>query len=407
MLMRTKTAIVHDYLTQSGGAERVASALHSLFPSSPLYTSVYDAEETLPYFRGVDVRTSFLQRWPFSSNRAHKLALPFYPAAFEEFDFQDYDLVLSSSSSFAKGVITPPAACHISYCHTPSRFAWRQQEYLSQSRRGRALYPLLRGILSRLRSWDVESAQRPDYFIANSINVARRIRKYYRREVSAVIPPPVDTAKYAPVCPDQIGDHFLVVSRLVGYKRIDLAIDACNQIGAPLKIIGCGSDLGGLQRRAGPTIQFLGRLSDQEVAAEYARCRALIFPGEEDFGLTPVECMASGRPVVAFARGGALETVVDGHTGLLFRDQTPESLASALEQLSEISFSPAALCAHAAHFDLAVFNRRMLSFIEAAMNQHAEIYRQDKNSPDCFSIAPPRQGTLAMPPLNLSKLGGK
>ena len=405
MNQRTKTAIVHDYLTQSGGAERVASALHALFPSAPLYTSVYDAQATLPYFRGVDIRTSFLQRWPFSSNSVHKLALPFYPAAFEEFDFQDYDLVLSSSSSFAKGVITPPATCHVCYCHTPSRFAWRQQEYLSQSRRGRALYPLLRGMLSRLRSWDVESSQRPDYFIANSINVARRIRKYYRREVAAVIPPPVDTAKYTPVSPDQIGSHFLVVSRLVGYKRIDLAIDACNQIGAPLKIIGGGSDLGGLQRRAGPTIQFLGRLSDQEVAGEYARCRALIFPGEEDFGLTPVECMASGRPVVAFARGGALETVVDGHTGVLFRDQTPESLASALEQVSEISFSSAALRAHAARFDLAIFNSRMRSFLEAALDQHAELYSQDKNSPDCFSLALPRRGSMSMPNLNLSTLG--
>jgi len=402
---RTKTAIVHDYLTQSGGAERVASALHALFPSAPLYTSVYDAEETLPYFRGIDIRTSFLQRWPFSSNSVHKLALPLYPAAFEEFDFQDYDLVLSSSSSFAKGVITPPATCHVCYCHTPSRFAWRQQEYLSQSRRGRVLYPLLRGMLSRLRSWDVESGQRPDYFIANSINVARRIRKYYRREVAAVIPPPVDTAKYAPVSPDQVGDHFLVVSRLVGYKRIDLAIDACSRLGVPLKVIGGGSDLGGLRRRSGPTIQFLGRLPDHEVAAEYARCRALIFPGEEDFGLTPVECMASGRPVVAYARGGALETVVDGHTGVLFRAQTPESLASALTQVSEISFSPAALRAHAARFDLAVFNSRMLSFLEAALHQHEEIYSQDKNSPDSFSLAPPRQGNVSMPPLNLSTPG--
>ncbi len=405
---RTKTAIVHDYLTQSGGAERVAAALHALFPSAPLYTSVYDAKGTLPYFRGIDVRTSYLQRWPFSSNRLHKFALPLYPAAFEEFEFGDCDLVLSSSSSFAKGVITPPATCHVCYCHTPSRFAWRQQEYLSQSRRGRLLYPLLRGTLSRLRSWDVESGQRPDYFLANSLNVARRIRKYYRREVSAVIPPPVETAKYAPVSADQVGDHFLVVSRLVGYKRIDLAIDACNQLGATLRIVGGGPDMGGLRRKAGPTIQFLGRLPDHEVAAEYARCRAMIFPGEEDFGLTPVECMASGRPVVAFAAGGALETVVDGHTGLLFRAQTPESLAAALEQVAEIPFSPAALRAHAARFDIAVFNTRMMNFLESALHQHQELFCPEKNSPDCFSLAPPsltpHMAGATLPPLDLPSL---
>jgi len=404
---RTKTAIVHDYLTQSGGAERVAAALHSLFPSAPFYTSVYDAKATLPYFRGIDLRTSYLQKAPFASNRMHKFALPFYPAAFEEFDFQDYELVVSSSSSFAKGILTPPGTCHVCYCHTPSRFAWRQQEYLSQSRRGRLIYPLLRGMLSRLRSWDIESGQRPDYFIANSLNVARRIRKYYRREVAAVIPPPVDTAKYAPVSQDQVKDNFLVVSRLVGYKRIDLAIEACNLLQAPLRIVGGGPDIGGLRRKAGPTIQFLGRIPDHEVAAEYARCRALIFPGEEDFGLTPIECMASGRPVVAFAAGGALETVVDGHTGLLFRSQTAESLAEVLQKVPDISFSPAALRAHAARFDTSVFNSRMLHCLRAAFHQHQEVFCQEKNSPDCFSLAPPYLTGANLPSLNFPSVSGQ
>ena len=382
MNSRMKVAVVHDYLAQAGGAERVAAALHSLFPSAPLFTSVYDAKSTLPYFREVDIRASFLQRWPLSSQRMHKFALPLYPAAFEHFDFHSYDLVLSSSSSFAKGVITPPGTCHVCYCHTPARFAWRQREYLSQSRRGRLASFWLRGILGRLRAWDVISASRPDYYIANSMNVARRIRKFYRREVAAVIHPPVETSRYAPAPADEVGNHFLVVSRLVGYKRMDLAVDACNRLQVPLRVVGVGPDLAGLKRRAGPTIEFLGRLPDHEVAAQYARCRALIFPGDEDFGMTPVECAASGRPVVAFAAGGALETVVDGQTGVLFHAQNPDSLAGALQEVSAIAFAPEALREHARTFDIAVFKDRMGRFLEDALEEYRRIQRDDPGIED-------------------------
>ncbi len=341
-----------------------------MFPHAPLYTSVYDPSATLAYFRDIPIRTSFLQRWPLSSQRMHKLALPLYPTAFEHFDFNGFDLVLSSSSSFAKGVITPPQTCHICYCHTPARFAWRQHEYLSQSRRGRLMSLLLRGMLGRLRAWDEQSASRPDYYVANSYNVAQRIRKYYRRDVAAVIPPPIDTKRYAPVAPRQVGSHFLVVSRLVGYKRVDLAVEACNRLQVPLKIIGAGPDLAGLKRIAGPTIEFLGRLPDDAVAREYARCRALIFAGEEDFGMTPLECMASGRPVAAFAAGGALETVTDRETGVLFSAQTVDSLAAALANLRGTEFSPGCLQAHAARFGVSVFQDRMTRFIEGAVAQH-------------------------------------
>lgn len=365
-----KVAIVHDYLTQAGGAERVAATLHRLFPEALLYTSVYDPKSTLAYFDTVTVATSFLQRWPLSSQRMHKFALPLYPTAFEHFDLSAYDLVVSSSSSFAKGVITPPHTCHVCYCHTPARFAWRQHEYLSQSRRGRVMSLLLRNMLGRLRSWDIESAQRPDYYVANSYNVAQRIRKYYRRDVAAVIPPPIDTALYAPVAASEVGSHFLIVSRLVGYKRIDLAVHACNQLQLPLRIVGTGPDLAGLKRIAGPTIRFLGRLSDAEVAREFARCKALIFPGEEDFGMTPLECMASGRPVVAFAAGGALETVVDGETGILFQAQTPECLAAALQSVSAREWAPDALQKYAAQFGVEVFESRMMRFLEGALEQH-------------------------------------
>ncbi len=365
-----KVAIVHDYLTQAGGAERVAATLHQLFPASLLYTSVYDPKATLAYFDNVTVATSFLQRWPLSSQRMHKFALPLYPTAFEHFDLSSYDLVISSSSSFAKGVITPPQTCHVCYCHTPARFAWRQHEYLSQSRRGRVMSLLLRNMLGRLRSWDVESAQRPDYYVANSYNVAQRIRKYYRRDVAAVIPPPIDTALYAPVAAPEVGNHFLIVSRLVGYKRIDLAVHACNQLQLPLRIVGTGPDLAGLKRIAGPTVQFLGRLTDAEVAGEFARCKALIFPGEEDFGMTPLECMASGRPVVAFAAGGALETVVDGETGILFHAQTPECLSAALMAVSGVDWAPEALQKYAGQFGVQVFESRMMRFLEGAVEQH-------------------------------------
>lgn len=365
-----KTALVHDYLAQAGGAERVVIALHALFPEAPLYTSVYDPKATLAGFARMDVRTSFLQRWPLSSRRFHKLALPYYPAAFERFDFHGYDLVLSSSSSFAKGVVTPPETCHICYCHTPFRFVWRQQEYLRQRRGARVLTALMGSMIGKLRSWDVESAQRVDFFVANSYNVARRIRKFYRRDAAAVIYPPVETDNFAPVSAAEVGSHFLVVSRLLDYKRIDLAVEACNRLQLPLRIVGIGPDLAALKRKAGPTIQFLGRLSDKEVAAELARCRALIFPGEEDFGMTPVECMASGRPVVAYGAGGALETVIDGQTGLHFRDQDPDCVAAALQAITHLSFTPEALRAHARGFDTMVFEERMRCFIADALEEH-------------------------------------
>lgn len=383
-----KVAIVHDYLTQAGGAERVAATLHRLFPEALLYTSVYDPKSTLAYFDTVTVATSFLQRWPLSSQRMHKFALPLYPTAFEHFDLSAYDLVVSSSSSFAKGVITPPHTCHVCYCHTPARFAWRQHEYLSQSRRGRVMSLLLRNMLGRLRSWDIESAQRPDYYVANSYNVAQRIRKYYRRDVAAVIPPPIDTQRYAPAPPHEVGSHFLVVSRLVGYKRVDLAVEACSRLELPLRIVGAGPDLAGLKRIAGPTIEFLGRLSDAEVAREFARCRALIFAGEEDFGMTPLECMASGRPVVAFAAGGALETVTDGESGILFHTQTAASLAAALVSLSGAMFAPERLQEHAARFGLSIFQDRMTRFIEEAVAQHQSRLRTHYGIGPCRPEAP-------------------
>lgn len=359
----------------------MVAALHALFPAAPLYTSVYDPKATLACFAEMDVRTSFLQRSPLSTRRLHKLALSLYPLAFEQFDLTRYALVISSSSSFAKGVITSPETCHICYCHTPARFAWRQHEYLLQSRLTRLLAPWMRGLISGLRQRDFDSAQRVDSFVANSHNIAARIRKHYRREVDAVIYPPVETQRFKPALADEVGDHFLVVSRLVGYKRIDLAIEACNRLRVPLRIVGTGPERQALQRLAGPTVQFLGRLPDPQVAYEYARCRALIFPGEEDFGLTPVECMASGRPVVAYGRGGALETVVAGKTGVFFEEQTPEAVMEALQAVAAMRVSPEILQAEAFRFDTTVFAERMSAFVTRTLEQHRSLYQYHAERP--------------------------
>jgi len=366
----SKLALIHDDLLQAGGAEKVVAVLHDLYRDAPIYTSLYDPRSTLQAFRNADIRTSYLQHWPVASMRLHKLALAAYPLAFEDFDLSHYDVVLSSSSRFAKGVMTQPETCHICYCHTPARFFWRHHEYLSRSASTRLLAPFMRNMLSRLRTWDISSAQRVDFFIANSHNVAQRIRKYYRREPTAVIYPPIETRLYRPALREDVGSHFLVVSRLVGYKRIDLAIEACNRLRLPLRIVGGGPEEKLLRRIAGPTIQFLGRLSNAQVANEYARCKALIFPGEEDLGMTPLECMASGRPVVGYGRGGALETIIDGKTGLFFLEQTVDSLANALIEIQSMSVMPDMLAAHASRFDIAVFREQISRFVDWAVEEH-------------------------------------
>ena len=366
-------AIVHDYLAQAGGAERVVASLHDLVPKAPVYTSVYDANGTFDCFRDMDVRTSYLQRWPFSSRRLHKLALFLYPGAFESFDFSQYDLVISSSSSFAKGIITKPETCHVCYCHTPTRFAWHQQSYTEASWAKKAATPVMSQLMGSMRGWDLDAARRADYVIANSHNVARRIRKYYQRPVDAVIHPPVETSRFQSAPVEDVGDHFLVVSRLIGYKRIDLAIHACNRLGKKLRIIGTGPELASLQKRAGSTITFCGRLPDKEVTRELSTCQALIFPGDEDFGITPLEAMASGRPVVAYGCGGALETVIDGQTGLLFRKQSVESLCDALVRFDGVTFNPRALEEHARKFDTRQFHAAMRRFLVDAMADHREV----------------------------------
>jgi glycosyltransferase involved in cell wall biosynthesis len=368
-----QVALVHDYLNQMGGAEKVLLVLHDLFPQAPIYTSIYAPDRVDRRFREMDIHISFMQRLPLVKTH-HQPFLPLYPLAFEEFDLRAYDLVISDSSAFAKGVITRPDALHICYCHTPMRWAWNFGDYVEREQLGSLSKLALAPTLMLLRQWDYTSAARVNYFVANSPNVAARIAKYYRRE-SVYIPPPVETTRFA-VSPYP-KEYFLILSRLVPYKRIDLAIAAFNQLKLPLRIIGSGRDEQRLRRLAGPTIRFMGQQTSEEIAAQLAVCRALIFPGEEDFGITPLEAQACGRPVIAFGAGGALSSVVNGKTGLFFTPQTAEALAGVVAGFRDDYFDPLAIRRHALAFDTREFTRRFREFVETRIARHPALSSRD------------------------------
>ncbi|HAE83085.1 MAG TPA: glycosyl transferase [Ktedonobacter sp.] len=362
-----KVALVHDYLNQMGGAERVLMALHDIFPDAPIYTSIYDPQLVDPSFQKMDIRTSFMQKLPLVTKH-HQPYLPFYPFAMESLDLRGYDLVLSSSSAFGKGVITRPETTHICYCHTPMRWCWNYDEYVEREHLGKLARRVLPLLITGLRVWDQSSSMRVDHFIANSPVVAERIQKYYRRD-AVVIPPPVEAQRFTFDPETQVEEYFLIVSRLIPYKRLDIAIEACNKLQLPLVIVGSGRDLDRLKKMAGPTVRFMGRLSDEDVLYYYAHCRALLFPGEEDFGITPLEAQASGRPVIAYGAGGALASVVDGITGVFFQKQTVESLTVALASFDEHKYDPQVIRNHALEFDTPRFHRRILQFIEAKLDE--------------------------------------
>jgi glycosyltransferase involved in cell wall biosynthesis len=361
-----KVAVVHDWGNQVGGAEKVLLAIKELFPEAPVYMSIYDPAVMPEICRSWEIRTSFMDRLPLVK-RHHQSFLPLYPLAFEQFDLSEFDLVISNKSGFCHGIVTPPETLHIDYCLTPTRYVW---DYFSYARRegiGRLANFFLQPLLACLRAWDRLAADRVDHFVAISGQVQRRIRKYYRRD-STIIYPPVETGRFTPA--DSCDDYFLIVSRLIPYKRIDLAVQAFNQLGRPLKIVGDGRDRPALERAAGPHVEFLGRLPDDESVTLLQRCRAFIFPGHEDFGIAPLEANAAGRPVIAYRAGGALDTVVEGKTGLFFDEPTPESLAAAVRALDEANFEPAAIRQHALRFDKAAFQRELMRFIEKKYTEH-------------------------------------
>jgi glycosyltransferase involved in cell wall biosynthesis len=354
-----KIAVVHDYFTQLGGAEKVAEELMRMLPSARLHSTVALPDRMPPGLVDVPVETSWMQKLP-GMRRYYRLYFLLYPLAVPSLDLSPYDLVLSSSSGYAKGVRTNRDAIHVCYCHTPMRWAWSFESYSAREKMGAARRLLLPHLVRGLRQWDESASRQPDHFIANSHTVAARIRRVYGR-FAEVIHPPIDLERFRES--SEQDDYYIVLARLISYKRIDLAVQACTQLGRRLLVIGDGPDRARLMANAGPTISFLGRLSDAEVEHYAARCRALIFPGDEDFGMAPLEIAAAGRPTIAYRAGGALETIVDGVTGIFFDRQDPEDLAAAITRFERIDWSPATLRHHAVGFGSDVFQARFRAFL--------------------------------------------
>ena len=351
-----RVAIVHDFLMQMGGAEKVVEVLHDLYPDAPIFTSAYDPEAMPASYRAWDIRTSFLQKLPLK-RKTHRAALLMYPAAFESFDLSPFDLVISSSSAFSKGVITQPHTTHICYTHSPMRYAWATQSYVEKERLSSPLRTLLAPGLHYLRTWDAIAAMRVDRYIANSSAIARRIRKFYRREAE-VLHPPVDTERFQIAPRSEVGNYGILASRLVPYKRVDLAVRAFTKLNRPLKVIGTGRGMEELKAMAGPTIEFLGYVSDEELPGLIARAKMYLMPGEEDFGIAPVEANAAGVPVVAFAAGGALDVQVEGKSGFLFRPQTVDGLCEAVERAYAHEWDPETIRQNAMRFDVPSFRAK-------------------------------------------------
>ena len=377
----SKIAIVVEELTQLGGAERLLDAYLELFPKAPVFTLVWNKEKTLHRYDKFDIRPSFIQKLPLGSKK-YKFYLPLMPKAVESFKLDDYDLVLSITSALVKGVITKKPTrraepsgrrpVHICYCNTPTRYLWFDSgSYIKNAPIPFFVRPLMPAVLSYLRKWDLKASKRPDFYIANSKNAQARITKYYHRQSDPIFPP-VDAKKFntlnskiRPLRSTGSIGYYLLVSRIEPYKKVDLAIEAFKKLKLPLKIVGGGTRLKNYRGKASENIELVGRVSDDKLAKFYQNCEALIFPQEEDAGITPLEAMACGRPVIAYGKGGALESVVDGKTGVLFYEQTVESLVDAVRRFQKISFDQKTIRKHAEGFDKEVFKTEVLEYIKS------------------------------------------
>lgn len=354
-----KIALVHDYLSQDGGAERVLKAMHEIWPEAPIFVLFHDPKK-INYFNKEKIRESFLAKMPFI--RSHfQWYLPFMPLATEKYRLEDFDVVLSSTSSFAKGVIVKPDTLHISYCHTPPRYLWANtHEYIADLKYGNIIKFALPGVIHKLRLWDKMSADRVDHFLANSHTVQRRISKYYRRD-SEVIYPPVDVDNFK--ISEKIGDYFLAGGRLVPYKKIDLIIKTFNRLQKPLKIFGTGPEYARLKNIAKNNIEFLGRITDEEKFKLMSNAQAFLHPQTEDLGITPIESMAAGRPVIAFADGGATETVSPNETGIFFHKQNWETLFQTLLNFDQQNWDSQKIREHALQFKTENFKNKLQKIV--------------------------------------------
>lgn len=355
-----RIALIHDMLTQNGGAERVLHAFQEIWPAAPIYTLIYNKNKVGQFFNNSQVITSFVQKIPWAKKK-YQWYLPFMPHAIESFNLDDYEVILSSASALAKGIKTKKDTLHICYCHTPTRYLWFDADnYLRHLPYPRFIKTFLPIILKNIKDWDYRAAQQVNKFIANSETVKNRIVQYYQRD-SVVIHPPVAIDKFK--ISETLGNYFLIGGRLVPYKRYDLAVKAFTKLNIPLKIFGSGQEMRHLKSMAGPKVEFLGEVAESEKAALYSQARAFIHPQEEDFGITAVESMAAGRPVIAYKAGGALETVIDGVNGVFFEEQSWEALANTVIHFKAEEFDSSKIRESVLKFDTAHFKEKIRQFV--------------------------------------------
>lgn len=356
-----RIAIVCDWLTTWGGAERVVHSISEVFPDAPIYTSLYN-EKILPQFKGRNIVTSYIQKIP-GALKHYPFMLPFMPHAFESFDLSGFDIVISSSHSCAKGIITQPSTLHICYCHSPTRYLWDSwHSYFKQYRIPFGLRTIAKSLLHRLRIWDRVAADRVDHYLTNSVYVSGRIQKYYRQSADVIYPslhPSFESIELK-----KESNYYLAVGRLTSYKRFDLIVDVFNELSLPLMIVGTGKDEAYLKKKAGRFITFTGKISDEELKYMYQHATALIFPQIEDFGITPLEAMSAGKPVIALGEGGVLETVIDKKTGIFFKEQTIQSLKQAVLDSQNISWNSEVIAQHARIFNEKRFKENLKNFID-------------------------------------------
>lgn len=366
-----KVAIVHDWLVSYAGADRVVDQIKHIFPDAPIYTLVYDKEKFPEHFQKYDVRTTYIQKIP-GAVKLYKLMLTMMPKAFESLDLSEYDLVISSSSSCSKGVITRPDALHICYCHTPTRYIWDfYYTYLKNS--GWLKRKLMPRMIHKMRIWDRLAADRVDVFVSNSRYIANRIKKYYRRDATVIYPcVKMNTLLLVPK-----EDYYLCVGRYTWYKRVDLAVAACTKLNRRLIVVGYGEEEKNIKALAGPNVEFRSGVSDKEIQELYLRAKAFMFMAEEDFGIVPVEAMSAGTPVIAFGKGGATETVLDGKTGILFNEQTVNSVCKAIKRFERfgVAFTPEQIRKYAERFSEARFRREFETFCREQYKQYQENLR--------------------------------